>query len=927
MAPRTSSKRIGSGVGILALGVLLVAAAPPAARAELTLGATSVELQAKGFGATLVEGGDNGIIAFDDEVRSASGLFATSAGATVAITATDDTLTIVANGDTFLDPSGNNGALGLSELKVGFCTTAAAHFNVTLDLEADATSSGSLVASYEGPGTDDAIVATDDDAGPVHRDLEGDLEPGACPLVEVFAALDISAFSSGLTASWTLALTVTSGTEGDAILWKGPREGAFAEPGNWDPAVVPGENDTALFKRDTATVDVGGIAAGGCAAPARTIGAVRLDDADLELTGGALALSDTALEPPSLALRNRSELRVAGSGICAQSAAVGVAGRDSTLSVEDGGLLEVAGRFSIAQGGDGAFSAGDGAVVKSVESRIGDGVGFGFAQVSDATWESGNLAVGLESSGQLFISQAGRVESAQAFVDRNLAANEDALVTIVNGVDDAPTTWHVGSLEIGGRGTVEVRKAGLLETELTDDVLNGEVVLGNALHGEATLKIQGGGTADVAADLSVGENGRGRLELVSDADGPARLEAAALILGRGDDATSAGLATVDDRAGVDGDEVVTQTLRVPDGAFAHGFLLIGPRGGVRTSGAAGIGAGGGNGIVGVLGDDGVAPALTRWSVGQAIIVGAPDDGPENGVLGIADGMVAVGSLGTPGTVLVQKRGAVNALGTPGRNILALAGGVITNHGAIRGPLTIDGRYDPDSTGTLVRELGDVEGGAARMAARSPAGAVLALAQRARPQAPVFNAGPIVFTGDAELGGKLVLAFRGGAAPKQGDAIRVLEVAGDVIGDFAEVAAEGLAPGATFDATVAGGALTLVSLTDTTALPVVTLKAKAKVKETKRGGTKIKVLRGGDRSTALAVGYKVGGTAQSGADFEALSGFVEIPAGKKSATILVRPIADGAFEPAETIEVELLPGDGYSVGFASRVSIALASKDR
>jgi hypothetical protein len=156
---------------------------------------------------------------------------------------------------------------------------------------------------------------------------------------------------------------------------------------------------------------------------------------------------------------------------------------------------------------------------------------------------------------------------------------------------------------------------------------------------------------------------------------------------------------------------------------------------------------------------------------------------------------------------------------------------------------------------------------------------------------------------------------------------VLEVAGDVIGDFAEVAAEGLAPGATFDATVAGGALTLVSLTDTTALPVVTLKAKAKVKETKRGGTKIKVLRGGDRSTALAVGYKVGGTAQSGADFEALSGFVEIPAGKKSATILVRPIADGAFEPAETIEVELLPGDGYSVGFASRVSIALASKDR
>jgi hypothetical protein len=912
---------------ILALGVLLLAAAPPAARAELTLGATSVELQAEGFGATLVEGGDTGFTTFDDQVRSASGAFATTAGATVAITVTDDTLTIVADGDTFLDPTGNNGALGLSQLRVGFCTTTAAHFNVTLDLEADATNAGSLVAAYEGPGTVDAIIVTDDDAGPAHRELEGDLEPGACPLVEVFAALDISAFASGLTASWTVALTVTSGTEGDAILWKGPPEGAFAVPGSWDPAVVPGANDTALFKRDSAIVDVGGIAAGGCAAPARTIGGLHLDDADLELTGGALALSDSALAPPSLALRNKSELRVAGSGICAQSAAVGVAGKDSTLSVEAGGLLEVAGRFSIAQGGDGNFSAGEGAVVTSVESRIGDGVGFGFAQVADATWETGNLAVGLESSGQLFISQAARVESGQAFVDQNLAANEEALVTIVNGVDDAPTTWHVGSLEIGGRGTVEVRKAGLLETELVDDVQNGEIVLGNAPDGLATLKIQAGGTADVAADLSVGENGHGRLELVSDAAGPARLEAAALIVGRGDDVNCGGIVTVVDRAGVDGDEVVTQTLRVPDGGFAHGFLEIGARGGVRTSGAAGIGAGGGNGIVGLLGEDGVAPALTRWSVGQTIVVGAPDDGPESGVLGIANGMVAVGALGTPGTVLVQKRGAVNALGPPGRNILALAGGVITNHGAIRGPLTIDGRYDPSSTGTLVREFGDVEGGAARMAARSPAGAVLALAQRARPRAPAFHAGPIVFTGDAELGGKLLLSFRGGAAPKQGDAIRVLEVAGDVIGDFTEVATEGLAPGATFDATAAGGALTLVSLTDTTALPVVALKAKAKLKETKRGGTKIKVLRGGDRSTALAVGYKVGGTAQSGPDFEALSGIVEIPAGKKSATILVRPIADGAFEPGETIEVELLPGEGYSVGFASHVSIALVSKDR
>ena len=85
-------------------------------------------------------------------------------------------------------------------------------------------------------------------------------------------------------------------------------EGAFDVPGHWDPAVVPGPNDTALFEKDTATVDVGGIPAGGCAAPARTVGRLRVDDADLDLVGGALALSNTALEPASLALLNRGDL-------------------------------------------------------------------------------------------------------------------------------------------------------------------------------------------------------------------------------------------------------------------------------------------------------------------------------------------------------------------------------------------------------------------------------------------------------------------------------------------------------------------------------------------------------------------------------------------------------------------------------------------
>jgi hypothetical protein len=110
-------------------------------------------------------------------------------------------------------------------------------------------------------------------------------------------------------------------------------------------------------------------------------------------------------------------------------------------------------------------------------------------------------------------------------------------------------------------------------------------------------------------------------------------------------------------------------------------------------------------------------------------------------------------------------------------------------------------------------------------------------------------------------------------------------------------------------------------------PFVSVRAKSKLAETRKRGSKVTFTRTGDTDYPLFVGYSVGGTAENGVDFAPLVGSLEIPAGKRSAKLVIRPIADGAVEGPETIELELLPDYGYARGPAARATIELLSKDR
>jgi hypothetical protein len=269
------------------------------------------------------------------------------------------------------------------------------------------------------------------------------------------------------------------------------------------------------------------------------------------------------------------------------------------------------------------------------------------------------------------------------------------------------------------------------------------------------------------------------------------------------------------------------------------------------------------------------------------------------------------------------------------NLLLTNGGTIRNDGVVEGPVTLGGTYETASTGQLVRTvtgapnvvqtalprlaLLDAEDFAPTVPALGD-GAAIAAATKAPPE------GPFIVTGDADFTNTtVVVQFANGFAPQQGDTFPLFQVQGQLTGTPANVEIRGLAPGATFDLSTTPG--TAMALTDTVALPVVSMKAPAKLKESAKSGAKVTFKRAGSTVAPLTVHYVLGGTAENGIDYATVPEEIEIPAKKKSATLAVKPAADGIPEPPETITVELLPGDDYQPALPSKATITLLSTEK
>ncbi len=135
----------------------------------------------------------------------------------------------------------------------------------------------------------------------------------------------------------------------------------------------------------------------------------------------------------------------------------------------------------------------------------------------------------------------------------------------------------------------------------------------------------------------------------------------------------------------------------------------------------------------------------------------------------------------------------------------------------------------------------------------------------------------------------------------------------------------LVDGATY--TVGVPASATVTIADNDPPPTVTITATdASAAEPGADTGAFTVTRTGPTNFALTVNFAVSGSASNGVDYSAPGTSATIPAGASSAPILVTPLDDEFYEGAETVQVTLVDGAGYTVGVSASATVTIADND-
>ncbi len=85
----------------------------------------------------------------------------------------------------------------------------------------------------------------------------------------------------------------------------------------------------------------------------------------------------------------------------------------------------------------------------------------------------------------------------------------------------------------------------------------------------------------------------------------------------------------------------------------------------------------------------------------------------------------------------------------------------------------------------------------------------------------------------------------------------------------------------------------------------------------------RLTRAGTLSGALTVNIAVRGSAVNGVDFASIGQVVRFAPGEATATVTIMPFADSETEPAETVEVSVLPGNAYELGETTTALLTIA----
>ncbi|MEX2170756.1 MAG: PEP-CTERM sorting domain-containing protein [Pirellulales bacterium] len=425
--------------------------------------------------------------------------------------------------------------------------------------------------------------------------------------------------------------------------------------------------------------------------------------------------------------------------------------------------IENDGRLNIATGG-----------LRSVHAIIGNAPPFDpanpptaevlVANLAQSQWiNTGNLAVGGAGKGRLFVANGGLVESGSATIGGPFGGEAS--------VGGDSSLWKTGNLAVGSGGN------GNLNIEAGAEVESGSVEVGTTPGSIGEVTVTGVDATDGSSSswttniITVGGPGAtGGLNIL---DGAA-VFAAGLIIG--------------DNVGSTGKVVVSG--RNAGGIGLESRLVV----------ATGIVVGGNGDLAQMfVTDGGIVSSNLFMNIEQ------------DGLLEIAGPTSLVDvtgdvNVGTNISGLIQFNGGNMIVG----GLLHVgAGGSIEGNGTLVAPnrtVEIGGNIDPGLSPGILTFVADV--------------ALTATAQvhveMAGTAAGLFDV--LAITGDATLGGTLLLEFIDGFAPRQGDTFAFLDVGGALSGAFASVEVRNLAPGFQFDLRPDAGGLTMVALNDGVFVP-------------------------------------------------------------------------------------------------------------
>ncbi len=286
----------------------------------------------------------------------------------------------------------------------------------------------------------------------------------------------------------------------DVVTWVNGAGGDFNVAGNWDPASVPGEAQTARFFLPGLYFVTGGD---------RRVRRMTVTNGTVNFQGGPLELLEISLATPSVTLEDGGRLNVlAGAAVLSSHVSVGSGGsRAAGLGVSGlATLLRSTGRVTIGDASPGELTVAEEGSLSCTEARIGEGAeGDASVEGEGSVWATGNIAVGRGAPGTLRIEGGGKVQSGEGVL--GLTAPASGFVEVI-GSDATGTEskWLLSALRVGagGPGSLVIGEGGSVGVDgplAVGDQAPGAVTLtsGSGL-GAALLVVGGnvGGTVDVA---------------------------------------------------------------------------------------------------------------------------------------------------------------------------------------------------------------------------------------------------------------------------------------------------------------------------------------------------------------------------------------------------------------------------------------------